>query len=146
MANQLFTVGYEGRSIESFLSTLETYSIDCILDVRELPLSRKRGFSKTALKDRLAQHRIRYIHLKELGSPRELRKQLKATGNYERFFCLIDQHLSGAEDAIETAYRYVSQQNCCILCFEKLPTYCHRSIVAKKIKERDGNGLQITNL
>jgi uncharacterized protein (DUF488 family) len=146
MANDLFTVGYEGRDVDSLISMLQSHAIDCLLDVREMPLSRKPGFSKSALQQHLTENHIQYIHLKKLGSPKSLRDRLKETGNYERFFESITHHLSEAGEAVNAAYAYVSHHRCCILCFERLPQFCHRSVVAQKIKERDGNGLRIHHL
>lgn len=146
MANDLFTVGYEGRDVDSLISMLRSHAIDCLLDVREMPLSRKPGFSKSALQQHLAEKHIQYIHLKKLGSPKTLRNRLKETGDYKQFFESITDYLSGAGEAVNAAYDFVSQHRCCILCFERLPQFCHRSVVAQKIKERDGNGLRIHHL
>ena len=146
MVSTLYTFGYEGQSVESFISTLKEHAIECLLDVREMPLSRKKGFSKTALRNHLERNHIKYIHLRDLGSPKELRNQLKETGNYPLFFEAMEDHLSEAEGSIEEAYQYVIENVSCLLCFEKYPEQCHRSLVAQKIKERDGNGLTINNL
>ena len=146
MERNLFTVGYEGESLESFLSTLRSNYVNYLIHVREIPLSRKKGFSKTALSESLIQNNIQYIHLKNLGSPKQAREQLKRTGNYNAFFNIMEKHLSQVSDTLESAYNYVANNTCCLMCFEKEAKNCHRSIVARKIKERDGNGLQITNL
>ena len=45
----LFTFGYEGLSIEDFVARLTLSGVREVFDVRELPLSRKRGFSKKSL-------------------------------------------------------------------------------------------------
>ena len=42
----LFTIGYEGVSLDDFLATLENTAIDVLLDIREFPVSRRKGFSK----------------------------------------------------------------------------------------------------
>ena len=42
----IFTIGYEKSTIDDFVSRLADADIDVLVDVRELPLSRKRGFSK----------------------------------------------------------------------------------------------------
>lgn len=146
MVRILYTSGYEGRSIESFLSTLKKHHIACLLDVREIPLSRKKGFSKTALRNHLEENDIQYIHLRQLGSPSVVRKKLKDTKNYTGFFRSMEIHLQSEQDAIDSAYRHSVQKICCLLCFEKQAEYCHRSLVAQKIKERDGTGLKISNL
>ena len=146
MSRELFTVGYEGIDIDNFITQLKDNAIDCLLDVREIPLSRKRGFSKTSLSQRLNQEHIYYVHFKELGSPKPLREKLKANHDYSAFFKKLDKYLAGKIEAIESAYNYVKKNTCCLMCFEHLAATCHREIVAKKIKELDGNGLQIKNI
>ena len=141
-----FTVGYEGLDIGSFVSRLKDNSIECIIDVRAMPLSRKKGFSKTALSQRLERENIGYVHFKELGSPKPLRDGLKKTGDYGEFFEKMDEYLSSKKGNIEQAYGYVSKSTCCLMCFENLAAACHRKIVARKIKERDGSGLKINNI
>ena len=146
MPRQLFTVGYEGTTIERFIARLRSNSINCIIDVREVPLSRKPGFSKTELARRLNRARIQYVHLRELGSPKPLREDLKLTGDYSTFFKQMSQYLAGKKDAIETVYKYVINTTSCLMCFERLAAECHRKIIAKKIRIRDGNSLQIKHI
>ena len=146
MDKKLYTVGYEGQSIESFISTLRAHCVEYLLDVRELPLSRKCGFSKSALRDRLAENKIQYVHLRELGSPKNIRTQLKVSGNYRLFFEAMNEHLAQVADTIEQAHSYVKQNVCCLMCFERSAETCHRSLVADKIKEHDGNGLRVSNI
>lgn len=146
MSRNLFTIGYEGTDIKSFISVLHRYSIDCVLDVRELPLSRKRGFSKNVLANFLNNESIDYVHFRELGSPRDLRMALRKTQDYELFFKKMSQFIDKNIDAIRRAHNHVLYQNCCLLCYERSHEHCHRSIVAQKIKEYDGNGLKISNI
>jgi len=146
MSRQLFTAGYEGTMIDEFIDRLHVNRINCVIDVRFLPLSREPGFSKTNLARRLGQSNIKYVHLGELGAPKTLREYLKSTGNYSDFFKKMNKYLAGKKDAIEEAYRYVMQKHCCLMCFEQFSDQCHRKIVARKIKIRDGNGLQIKHI
>ena len=146
MPKKLFTVGYEGRDIDSFIAVLKNNLINCVLDVRQMPLSHKPSFSKSCLEEKLAQKDIMYVHLKELGSPKLLRESLKSTGDYSTFFEKMDEYLETQNQAIERAYKYVKDKTCCLLCFEHLSADCHRKIVARKIKEIDGNGLQINHI
>lgn len=145
MPRQLFTIGYEGTGIDAFVADLLANDIECVLDVRALPLSRKPGFSKNQLLRRLEESQIRYVHLADLGTPKPIREDLKSTGDYSTFFRKMDKYLSGKK-AIEVAYDYVVRNTCCLMCFERVPARCHRKIVAQKIKARDGNGLQIRNI
>ncbi|MHC4736472.1 MAG: DUF488 domain-containing protein [Planctomycetota bacterium] len=146
MARSLFTVGYEGATVDTFIAKLIENEVEYILDVRSLPLSRKPGFSKTQLARKLNRARIQYVHLRDLGSPKPFRKGLKLTGDYSTFFKQMARYLNGKKDAIEKAYKYVMNTTCCLMCFERLAAECHRKIVARKIKVRDGNGLQIRHI
>ena len=146
MVRRLFTIGYEGINIETFISILNNHSINCLLDVRELPLSRKPGFSKNTLEKKLQNYNIAYIHLKELGSPKPVRDRLRLNKNFQKFFAAMDKHLARKSNAIEQAYTHVVNNTCCLMCFEHLYEHCHRSLVAHKIKVRDGNGLRVLNL
>jgi uncharacterized protein (DUF488 family) len=146
MGIQLFTIGYEGRNLDAFLTCLLENDVDCLVDVREIAFSRKKGFSKRALSAALEDWGIQYLHIKELGSPSLLREELKSTGDYGRFFAGMDEHLANQKESIERAYAQATQSRCCLMCYEKLAVMCHRKVVARKIKERDGNGMQVTHL
>ena len=58
----LFTFGYDGLTIEAFITRLQTAQVKTAVDVRELPLSRKKGFSKSAFCAALSTHGIAYLH------------------------------------------------------------------------------------
>jgi uncharacterized protein (DUF488 family) len=146
MAKELFTIGYEGMSLDGFVAQLKNFAINCLIDVREIPLSRRPGFSKSGLAQRLDRENIHYVHFKELGSPKPIREKLKSDRNYSTFFKEMDKYLADKKEAIESVYNYVVNNTCCLMCFERLAAQCHRRIVARKIKERDGNGLRIKNI
>lgn len=146
MGPELFTVGYEGATIDSFIDTLKANSIRCVLDVRALPLSRKPGFSKTQLAERLKHTEIQYVHLAELGTPKDIRDNLRLTRDYSTFFRKMEKYLAGKKDAIEQAYKHAMNSRCCLMCFERVADQCHRKIVAEKIKATNGDGLQIMHI
>src|SRR4051794_3283563 len=70
----LMTVGYEGRDAGELCEQLRRSSVDVLVDVRELPLSRRRGFSKSALRERLEAAGIVYAHDRRLGNPKTYRQ------------------------------------------------------------------------
>ncbi len=146
MPRQLFTVGYEGTTLDTFIANLLTNNIDCILDVRALAFSRKPGFSKTQLARRLKREKIQYVHLADLGTPKRIRENLKSTRDYSTFFKTVEKYLANKKDAIEAVYSHVLNHTCCLMCFEHLAAECHRKIVARRIKVRDGNDLQIKHI
>ena len=85
MHSPIFTLGYEGLSIEAFISRLQAAKVKTVVDVRELPLSRKKGFSKTAFCAALGSHGIAYFHAPALGCPKPIRNQYKADGNWKTY-------------------------------------------------------------
>ena len=142
----LFTIGYEGSDVESFISRLEQSRIRRVVDVREIPLSRKPGFSKNSLREKLEEEGIEYVHIQQLGSPKAIRNKLKEDEDYASFFGSFSTYLDEQQMAIDEAYRHVREATCCLMCFERMPSKCHRSIVAEKIRLRGGNGLKIINI
>ena len=75
---RIFTIGYEGATMDDFLSALKQAGVERVIDVRALPLSRRPGFSKTPLQNALAEAGIEYVHLKALGTPAEGRNAARA--------------------------------------------------------------------
>jgi uncharacterized protein (DUF488 family) len=112
-----------------------------------MPASRKPGFSKNRLKQHLEDANINYLHIKELGSPKEIRQELYENNDYDTFFKKYRKYLETKLNIVESLYEdVVAKELCCIMCVERLPSYCHRKVVAEKIKEIDGNGLVITHI
>ena len=67
MPPTLFTLGYESLTIEAFITGLQAAQVKTVLDVRELPLSRKKGFAKSAFCAALSAHDVAYLHGPALG-------------------------------------------------------------------------------
>jgi len=131
---KLFTIGYEGAALDDFMRTLKTAKIDVLLDVRELPISRRKGFSKTALGSALTEAGICYRHEKQLGSPKTIRHQLREDGNYPRFFRKFDRHLIEQSALLETLAEEL-KGNVALMCYEKDHEECHRLSVANALAE-----------
>jgi uncharacterized protein (DUF488 family) len=142
----VFTTGYEGKEINEFLNYLNEYSIQRVVDVREIPLSRKRGFSKTALRQRLAEYDIDYIHIKAFGSPTHLRKKVYRDKDFDYFFEKYAEHLQSCHKELEDLYESINEKLSCLLCFEKEPTNCHRSAVADGVSRINGTFLEIKHI
>lgn len=128
----IHTIGYEGSSIDEVLATLGAAGVDLLIDVRELPLSRKRGFSKSTLRDRLGSSGIDYVHLRGLGDPKPGRLAARA-GRWDDFRRIFDRHMAGnaARTDLDRAMTALPGRCVCLLCFERDHSRCHRSIVAQ---------------
>lgn len=126
----LYTIGYEGQTLEAFLQRLSEIRIRLVVDVRELPLSRKRGFSKRALAAALAKRGIAYAHMPALGCPKPIRDTLKADKNWPRYAREFGAYLSRQDASLSELAKLTSATTACLLCFEADFSSCHRSIVA----------------
>ena len=133
--NTIYTIGYEGTDIERFVETLKVVGVQRLADVRAVALSRKKGFSKSSLRDKLAEAGIEYIHYNVLGDPKSGREAARA-GKYELFRKIYRKHLStdNAQDALKALGIAVKDKTTCLLCFERDPNVCHRSIVTQELR------------
>lgn len=130
----LFTIGYEGKTLEAFVNALLANAVSVLVDVRELPLSRKRGFSKTALSEQLAAAGIDYVHFASLGSPKDVRHKLLADGDYEAFFKAYAAHLGRQDEAVAEVRRLLGRTTVCLMCYEADAEKCHRSLLAAELE------------
>lgn len=127
----VFTIGYEGSKPSELFSTLRKNGVKLLIDVRDVPISRKPGFSKTALAQGLADASIKYLHLKGLGDPKPGRVAARE-GRYSDFRRIFKSHMltTAAQQALSEAISAASKSVACLLCFEQDHTNCHRCIVA----------------
>ncbi|MCC5977882.1 MAG: DUF488 domain-containing protein [Salinarimonas sp.] len=133
----IFTIGYEGTDIERFVATLQAAGIRRLADVRAVAVSRKKGFSKTALAARLDAAGIRYTHFRALGDPKPGREAARA-GRHAEFLKIYTNHLKLQEsrNALDDLEAFSADEPTCLLCFERDPATCHRLIVAERIVAR----------
>lgn len=128
------TIGYEGSSLEDFIATLEAAKVAVVVDIRELPVSRRKGFSKTVLSEGLRTAGIEYVHLRSLGDPKEGRDAARE-GRMEDFLRVFSEHLAteGAQEGLSDLADLASSTSVCLLCYEREPSRCHRSLVVEAL-------------
>jgi uncharacterized protein (DUF488 family) len=142
----LYTIGYEGADVDRFLTTLKDAGIAILADVRAVALSRKRGYSKTALRNALENDGIGYRHFIQLGTPKSGREAARA-GNGElmrRIYCNEVLATESAQAAFEDLAALAETQPICLLCFERDPENCHRRILAQRLEERGWQSVDLT--
>lgn len=129
-----FTIGYEGSALPDFIATLQSAGVEHLLDVRELPQSRRPGFSKRSLSEALAKEAISYSHIKQLGDPKNGRDAARR-GEMDEFRAIFEAHLDlpASKIALEEAAEAITQQSTVLMCYERNPKDCHRSLVAKRL-------------
>jgi uncharacterized protein (DUF488 family) len=143
---KIMTLGYEGLTVDSFFSLLVSHGIQALVDVREMPLSHKPGFSKTALSGWAASYGLRYIHLPALGCPKEIRHAYRVDRDWNSYTRRFLAHLSVQGDAVKALSHLARSERCCLMCFEADHRYCHRSYVADVVAQTVGNELVICHL
>lgn len=134
----IFTIGYEGLSIDEFMALLSDNGVDTVVDVREFPLSRKRGFSKNALANTLHEAGLEYVHMVNLGCPKPVRNQYREDGDWKRYTIGFLKHLKKQTAAITELAELAQSSNCVLLCYEADYNYCHRLMVANAVRELCG--------
>lgn len=134
----LFTFGYEGQTIEGFIARLKDARINLIVDVRELPLSRKKGFSKTAFREHLATAGMRYEHWPALGCPKPIRDQYRKDGNWAIYVRRFLAHLGTVNIEVQKLVTTSRDHRICMVCFEEDFAFCHRTYVARAVRAAGG--------
>ena len=132
---QLLTIGYEGRTLESYLNTLLRAGVTTLCDVRRNPISRKYGFSKRVLASAADQVGIRYEHLPELGIASADRKSLVTQADYDALFADYERsHLPRQTEALNEIRTWLNAgDRVALTCYERQPEQCHRRSVAQAL-------------
>lgn len=138
MPREIFTIGYEGASPDAFATTLKDAGVAVVADVRAVALSRKRGFSKSALRKSLETQGLGYRHYIALGTPKPGREAARAgdAASLRRIYC--DEVLASAPalEALEELVALAGEQPVCLLCFERDPALCHRRLLTERLAAR----------
>jgi uncharacterized protein (DUF488 family) len=139
----IWTIGYERASSDALLSALKAAGIQVLMDVRDLPLSRRAGFSKSTLRASLEAAGIEYVHLKGLGTPKEGRLAARR-GDMPLFWSIVEERMGTPEAEFDLlrAVEIARGKRSALLCFEADPHVCHRQRVADALAERFGFGVE----
>jgi len=133
----VYTVGYEGKSVDVFFDGLLREGIACIADVRKTPVSRKYGFARSRLEETAGRLGMEYRHFPCLGVPREYRKDLGSCESYQRLWDVYDRVvLVEQSEAVDQLSERVKVTPTAIMCMEADPMCCHRSRLAAEVGRR----------
>lgn len=134
----LFSIGYEGKSVEQFTNELIKENVHVLCDIRKNALSKKYGFSKKQLKFIVENAGIKYIHIPALGIESNKRKQLHSKKDYKDLFRDYEKNiLPGKSDELEELYNiFILHKRIALMCFEADHTYCHRSRTINALENR----------
>lgn len=141
------SVGYERyRDVNDFARLLADAGVERLIDVRELPISRRRGFAKTALGNALEDQGVEYKHLRALGNPKEFRDLYKSgsvevgRAGYQRFL------LDNREDELRNLETVLREKRSALMCVEHDENVCHRQVIFEALRDHVGIELDITHI
>jgi uncharacterized protein (DUF488 family) len=137
MASVIYTTGYEQHATPGALVTALTEAgVKRLVDVRDLPLSRQRGFSKTMLAQKLAHRGIRYKHERPLGNPKPLRDLYKSGRQAEGESGYRAHIRNGSAWAVDWLADTLEDGPARLLCFERDHETCHRQVIVDELLQR----------
>jgi len=133
----LFTIGYEGISLEEYLVRLLKNDVKVLVDVRNNPLSMKYGFSKNQLKKYCESLGIQYAHFPDVGIQREQRQGLNLQNDYDKLFSIYRKN--NLRKTVETQTKILNllkqHKRIALTCFEANILQCHRKHLAEAIEK-----------
>lgn len=132
MPASMFTIGYQGASLEHLIDTLAAAEVSVVVDTRDSPNSRRPEFRPRFLEAALAEVGIRYVPARSLGAPKTLRAL--ATADWDGFADGYRERLGLVREELESLVPIVASERVCLLCFEADPDACHRSLLAHEIE------------
>jgi len=146
MPTELLTIGYEQHPTRaSLIRALQAKGVERLVDVRELPLSRRPGFSKQALSIALKRVGIAYEHHRALGNPKRYRDMYRS-GRQKQGERGYWQHLNnGSYSALKELADSLGDRRTCLLCYEGAVEGCHRALIVKALRKEQPR-LAITHL
>ena len=139
---QFFTLGYSGRDIDQFLNVLKKAKVKTLLDIRRVPHSMyKPDFNKKNLNDVLSKNDIKYVHLPELGVPKEIMAKLGKSGDWGWGAKWYDENIISRLGDLVDFETFSSP--IALMCVELDPTKCHRHRIAIALEEQGWNGIDL---
>jgi uncharacterized protein (DUF488 family) len=141
----IYTLGYEGISLEAYINKLIKNNIGLLCDVRKNPFSRKFGFSYKTLSNLLPKIGIDYVHIPQLGIESNKRQDLDNKEAYKKLFDEYTTTLPDREEALDKVLNLQKKyQRIALTCFEKSHNECHRHCVSDYLANK--HSVQITHL
>ncbi len=133
----VFSIGYEGLTIDSFLNKLIANNVTVVVDVRNNAQSMKYGFSKKSFKQYIESVGMKYLHIPELGIPSAMRKGLGESVSHKALFKTYESKLlPKQENAIKQLLDLTNQnERVALVCFEADHHYCHRHSLVEYLQK-----------
>lgn len=131
MEDKIYTIGYSGFDIDTFIRRLKSYGITALIDVRSTPYSKYfHDYDKENLAEKLKKERVVYRNYAQEFGARQNNIFYYPNGylDFNRF-ASSSSFLSGKEkiiNAMDKGYKFA------LMCSEKDPLTCHRAILVSR--------------
>jgi Protein of unknown function, DUF488 len=141
------SIGYElHKDHLAFARHVQAAGVERLIDVRELPISRRRGYAKSALAEAMADVGVEYLHIRALGNPKPFRDLYKS-GHVEEGRRCYEEHLLGERrDALEDLVPLLREKRCALMCVEHDPATCHRTVIVEALRNQLGLTLDVAEI
>jgi len=145
---RLFTIGYEGKSLEYFLNQLLLQNVRLLCDVRKNSFSMKYGFSKSQLEYACGQVGIAFRHIPQLGIDKDKRRELKTLQDFQVLFNEYESTIlpQNREYLLELAGLFKQYPRIAITCFEAHHSMCHRGRIVTALQTLPDWDVPVTHL
>jgi uncharacterized protein (DUF488 family) len=140
-----FTIGYTGRKTGEILDALETAGVRTLIDIRQYAVSMYRPDLSRSNFCRLLEGRgIHYIHLPELGVPRDIRALAIGTGTRDVIWEWYDEYVVPTL-AGRNLHRFFNlvEHPAALMCVELDPRECHRHRLFLALEEKGLRGFDL---
>ena len=140
-----FTTHYSQKDIPTFIQVLKTAGVKTLVDVRHNPVSQFRPeFSKENLMNALKSNGIHYVHIPQLGVPREQRDKLAGGSDWKAFFNWYDSNIiTKLKDIMNVPSLKQASKPYAFLCVEIDPMKCHRHRIAVAFEKKGLKGYDL---
>lgn len=144
----LYTIGYEGISLEEYLNKLIKNDIKLLCDVRKNSISMKYGFSKSQLEKACEAIGVKYVHIPELGIESDKRQVLNTQNDYDTLFALYRNDILPRTIDIQNSILAMLKDNerIALTCFEANINQCHRKHLADAITKLPGFDYELKHI
>ena len=131
--DRVFTLGYEGRTLQELVGLLDRLGVRQVADVRENPWSRRPGLDRDTLARILEERGVGYRHFGALGCRFEARTALRRGGDFAPYAEAYREHLRGAERVVRDLEAFLREAPTAVLCTERRAEECHRLVLAERL-------------
>lgn len=144
----LYTIGYEGISLEEYLNKLIINDIKVLCDVRKNSISMKYGFSKSQLEKACNGVGVKYVHVPELGIESDKRQILNTQSDYDNLFIsyrneILPQTITFQDKLLGLL---IENERIALTCFEANICQCHRKHLADAITKLPGFDYELKHI